>query len=472
MRRLYAEEWSIAIMNCRTCTLQAFLTVMVCLGSGGFACGEADRGGKPNIVFFLIDDLGWADLGCYGSRYYETPRIDALAQQGMRFTDAYAACCACSPTRASILTGQYPARLHLTDWIPGRTPANAKLAIPDWRQYLPSEEVTLAEALKSTGYATAAVGKWHLGSEPYFPEHQGFDVNVAGSNIGAPGSYFSPYKNRPTIPGGKPGDYLTDQLTNEALAFITAHRSEPFFLYLAHYAVHTPIQAKTKLIAEYRDKPGSNGQTSAVYAAMVQSVDESVGRVLDTLDRLDIAEQTCVILFSDNGGLARPNATSNVPLRSGKGFPFEGGVRVPFLIRWPGVVPPGSLCRDVITSVDFYPTVLEITGCRETSDHQALVDGVSLLPLLSETGALERDAVYWHYPHYNPIGGFPYGAVRQGDWKLIEFYEDGHTELYDLRNDLSEANDLAGTKPELAATLAKKLHSWRTSVDAQMPRPR
>jgi len=449
----------------------ASLAIAACLSLSGLLRAHSADADRPNIVFILIDDLGWADLGCYGSRYYDTPRIDEMASQGMRFTDAYAACCACSPTRASILTGKYPARLHLTDWIPGSTPANAKLRIPDWRKYLPREEVTLAEVLKPAGYATAAVGKWHLGSEPYFPEHQGFDLNIAGSNIGAPRSYFHPYGGRPQLAGGKPGEYLTDRLTDEALAFITARRTEPFFLYLAHYAVHTPIQAKTELIAKYREKRSSGSQQSPVYAAMVESVDQSVGRVLDALDQLKLAERTMVILFSDNGGLARPSATSNAPLRSGKGFPYEGGVREPLIVRWPGVVAPGSVCHEVVTSVDFYPTIMETVDSGRIEQDSTTLDGMSIMPLLKQTGTLQRDAVYWHYPHYNPIGGYPYGAIREGDWKLIEVYGDMHVELYNLSDDIGEANDLATAKPEVAAKLRKKLDDWRISVDAQMPRP-
>ncbi len=451
--------------------LSVLLAVTACLGScdGVFAKGAAPT--NPNIVFFLIDDLGWADLGCYGSRYYETPRIDELAAQGMRFTDAYAACCACSPTRASILTGKYPARLHLTDWIPGSTRPNTKLLIPDWRKYLPREEVTIAEVLKSAGYATAAVGKWHLGGEPYFPERQGFDLNVAGSNIGAPRSYFDPYGDRPKIPGGEPNEYLTDRLTDEAVEFIGDHRSEPFFLYLSHYAVHTPIQAKAELIAKYRDKPASGGQKSPVYAAMVDSVDQSVGRIMDTLDRFNLTDRTVVFFFSDNGGLARPTATNNSPLRSGKGFPFEGGVREPLIVRWPGVVPPGTVCRELVTSVDFYPTIAQMVCSKTPVSEDAEIDGVSLTPLLRQTGTLDRDAIYWHYPHYNPIGGYPYGAIREGDWKLIEFYEDEHVELYNVTDDISESNDLADKEPELAARLREKLHQWLKSVDAQMARP-
>ena len=435
------------------------------------AAAVSADGPPPNIVFILIDDLGWADLGCYGSRYYETPRIDRLAGQGMRFTDAYAACPACSPTRASILSGKYPARLRLTDWIPGVTPANKKLAIPDWRKYLRSEEVTIAEVLNAAGYATAAVGKWHLGHEPYFPQHQGFDLNVAGSNAGAPKSYFHPYGNRPRLSGGEPGEYLTDRLTDEAVDFISDHREEPFFLYLAHYAVHTPIQAKESLIAKYRRKPGRDGQANPVYAAMVESVDEGVGRILDTLDRYGLVDRTLVVLFSDNGGLLRPSATSNRPLRSGKGFPYEGGVRVPLIVRWPEVVPAASVCHEVVISTDFYPTLLEITGLKGEASHNDDVDGVSLVPLLKQNGRPAREAVFWHYPHYNPIGGYPYGAIRAGDWKLIEFCEDTHVELYNLKDDVGEQNNLAGAMPDTAAMLRKKLHQWRTEVGAQMPAP-
>jgi arylsulfatase A len=454
------------------CVLRALL-VLFTVARFGFAplSATAAAAERPNVVFFLIDDLGWADLGCYGSRYYETPQIDQLARRGMQFTDAYAACPACSPTRASILTGKYPARLRLTDWIPGRTPANAKLSIPTWRKYLPSEEVTVAEVLQSAGYATAAIGKWHLGGEPYFPEHQGFDLNVAGSNAGSPGSYFHPYGGRPRLAGGEPGEYLTDRLTDEALSFIQSNQAHPFFLYLAHYAVHTPIQGKPELVEKYQGKPGSNGQKSPAYAAMVESVDQSVGRIVETLDRFGLTDRTVVILFSDNGGLLRPSATSNAPLRSGKGFPYEGGVRVPLIVRWPGVVRSGSVCCEVVTSVDFYPTLLEIASVQGGRRHNADVDGVSLIPLLKENGPLARDAVYWHYPHYNPIGGYPYGAVRQGEWKLIEFYEGMHVELYNLKDDIGEKADLAEAKPEFAATLRAKLHDWRRSVGAQMTSP-
>jgi arylsulfatase A-like enzyme len=428
---------------------------------------------RPNIVFILVDDLGWADVGCFGSKYYETPNIDRLAAQGMRFTDAYAACPVCSPTRASIMTGKYPARLRLTDWIPGEGNApNHALLVPPWRQFLPLEEVTLARALKPAGYASASIGKWHLGGPAYFPEHHGFDLNVAGSDTGQPASYFWPYEGKThTVPGlkagGQPGEYLTDRLTDAAESFIETNKDRPFFLYFAHYAVHVPLQAKAAVLAKYQAKRPLGGQTNAVYAAMIESVDESVGRVLGKLEALGLNERTVVVFMSDNGGLW-PQATSNAPLRAGKGHPYEGGIREPLIIRWPGHVRPGRRCSVPVCSIDFFPTLLELAGAPAPGP----VDGLSLAPLLRESGTLPRDALYWHYPHYwsgNLVR--PSGAVRAGDWKLIEFYEDMRVELYNLKEDLGESRDLASARPEKAAELRGRLHRWRDSVDAQMPTP-
>jgi len=428
---------------------------------------------KPNILLILADDLGWADVGCYGSKYYETPNIDRLAAQGMRFTDAYAACGVCSPTRASLLTGKYPARLHLTDWIPGEgNAATNRLEVPAWRQYLPLEEVTIARALKSAGYVTASIGKWHLGGTNYYPEHQGFDINIAGSDIGHPASYFWPYiGKRRTVSGlqagGRRGEYLTDRLTDEAERFITANRNKPFFLYFSHYAVHLPLQAKPSLVEKYKAKSTSGGQTNAVYAAMIESLDDSVGRLLRKLEALGLQERTVVIFMSDNGGLW-PQATSNAPLRAGKGYAYEGGVREPFIIKWPGATQPGSVCSVPVSSIDFFPTFLEMAGVQVPGP----VDGLSLVPLLRQTGSISRDALYWHYPHY--WGGHavrPFGSVRAGDWKLIEFYEDMRVELYNLREDPGETRDLAADKQEKAAELRASLHRWRLAVDAQMPTP-
>lgn len=430
---------------------------------------------KPNIVFILADDLGYRDVGCYGSKFYETPHIDRLASQSLRFTDAYAACAVCSPTRASILTGKYPARLHLTDWIPGEgnSPQN-KLLIPDWQQFLPLTELTLATALKSTGYATASIGKWHLGGEPYYPEHQGFDLNVAGTHWGQPASYFWPYEGRThTVAGlkagGHPGEYLTDRLTDEAERFIEANRDKPFFLYFPHYAVHTPLGGKQALIEKYQAKPVVDEQKNATYAAMIESVDDSVGRILKKLDELGLADHTIVIFNSDNGGLW-PYSTSNAPLRAGKAYAYEGGTREPLIVRWPGVTPAGATCQVPVMSIDFFPTLLEIAGVPL----ERSVDGVSLVPLLKQNGTIHRDSLYWHYPHYwggHPSRVQPFGAVRTGDWKLIEFYENQRIELYNLADDLGEQHDLAAAQPQKAGELRENLHRWLKSVGAQMPIP-
>jgi arylsulfatase A len=455
------------------------LIVSLTLAVAGPARAEPVR---PNVVFILIDDMGWKDLGCYGSAFYETPNCDKLASQGMRFTNAYAACPVCSPTRASILTGKYPARLHLTDWLPGRADMpSQKLLRPKITQYLPLEETTLADALKPLGYTSASIGKWHLGGKPYYPEKHGFDLNIAGNEWGQPPAYFYPYKrgaNGPSIPGleeGKGGEYLTDRLTDEAEKFVEKNRDRPFFLYFAHYAVHIPLQAKKDVIEKYRNKakPG-DPQNNPIYGAMVESVDDSVGRLLKKLDDLKIADRTIVFFFSDNGGLSVKEgpdtpSTSNAPLRAGKGCVYEGGVREPMMVRWPGVVKPGGVCDVPVSSIDFYPTILDMAGAAV--DPKRVVDGVSLVPLLRQSGDLKRDALYWHYPHYSNQGGKPSGAVRQGDYKLIEFYEDGKRELYNLKEDVGETNDLAEKMPEKAKELYEKLKGWRAAVDAQMPTP-
>jgi arylsulfatase A-like enzyme len=455
----------------QTLNRRDFLAALGCASLGMAAASpvQAAPSGKPrpNFVFFLIDDMGWMDVGCNGSRCYETPNIDRLASQGMRFTNAYAACPVCSPTRASILTGKYPARLHLTDWIPGQTMPYEKLRRPDFRQELPLEEVTIAEALKPAGYATASIGKWHLGTEPYYPEHQGFDVNFGGRHIGQPGSYFYPFKQRPDVPKVKDNEYITDRLTDEALKFIEANKDRPFFLYLPHYAVHTPLEGKEEEVERFEKKGlPREGQNSAVYAAMIKSVDESVGRVMARLDELGIADNTVVIFMSDNGGLAR--VTSNAPLRSGKGTLYEGGVREPMIVRWPGVVKPGSVCDTPVISVDFFPTILAMAGVPMTVDN---IDGVDLTPLLHGGTAPAREALYWHYPHYHAGGATPGGAIREGDYKLIDYYGEERFELYELKADLGEQNDLAEKMPEKARELRRKLHDWLHKVDAQMHTP-
>jgi arylsulfatase A-like enzyme len=431
--------------------------------------------------------MGWMDAGCYGSSFYETPNIDGLAGEGMRFTDAYAACPVCSPTRASIMTGKYPARLKLTDYLKGRR--RGKLNPADYLDQMPLEEFTIAEALKEGGYATGFVGKWHLGDKPYYPEHQGFDVNIGGTRSGMPRSYFYPqWRSNPPIEG-RDGEYLTDRLTDESLRFLEANSNKPFLLYLSHYAVHTPLQSKKKLTAKYKAKAKNlapvkgprfvpEGEREArqvqdhpVYAGMVQSVDESVGRVMKKLEELGVADNTVVIFMSDNGGLSTSEGspTSNVPLRAGKGWLYEGGIREPMIIKWPGVVKPGSVCNEPVTSTDFYPTMLKMAGLAlRPKQHR---DGVSLVPLLRQRGKPKRKAIYWHYPHYGNQGGSPGGAVRAGDYKLIEFYEDNRVEMYNLKDDVGEKHDLSAEMPRKAAQLRKMLHDWRKAVDAQMPQP-
>ncbi|MDW8309318.1 MAG: sulfatase [Verrucomicrobiales bacterium] len=426
----------------------------------------------PNFIFVMVDDLGWTDLGCQGSKFYETPHIDRLAREGMRFTQAYAACTVCSPTRAALMTGKYPARLHITDWITGHVRPYAKLRVPDWRMFLPHEERTIAEVLRDAGYATASIGKWHLGGPDFYPQHHGFDVNIGGFDKGSPPSYFSPY-NIPTLADGPPGEFLSDRLTDEAVRFIQKHRDRPFFIYLPHYAVHTPLMGKSNVIARYQAKADpKNPHHNAVYAALIESVDDSVGRILQTLEALQLADCTVIFFTSDNGGLigpARRRVTSNVPLRAGKGSAYEGGVRVPLLVKWPGVTRPGSVCETPVITPDYYPTMLEMAGLKPARSQ--IVDGVSLVPLLRGRGLLRRDAIYWHYPHYHPGGATPYGAVREGDWKLIEFFEDNRVELYNLRDDIGESRDQAVNQPDLAKRLREKLHRWRAKLGAQMPTP-
>ncbi len=432
------------------------------------ATSPAVEAAKPNVVVILVDDLGWADLGCYGSRFHQTPHLDRLAREGLRFTDAYSACTVCSPTRAALLTGKSPARLHLTDWIEGHPAPKAKLLPPDWTRKLDPGESTVASRLKSAGYATASIGKWHLG-EGTTPEQFGFDLNVAGDHRGQPPRYFSPY-GLPKLKDGPAGEFLTDRECSEALAFIEKNRAQPFFLYLPHYAVHTPLGGKPDVIAKYKSRTPDH-QRNAVYAALLESVDDSVGRIRAQLDTLGIATNTVILFTSDNGGLVlggSERSTSNFPLRSGKGDVYEGGVRVPLLALWPGVTRPGSSSSTPVQTVDLYPTLLEIAGVEDVAGHDR--DGLSLMPVMQGKGLPSR-SLYWHYPHYHPGGATPYGAVRSGDWKLIQFYESGHLELYNLASDLGEQQDLANAIPEKANALAKELSDWRTRVGAQMPVP-
>ncbi len=443
--------------------------------SGAAAAGEAGPAAeagsrRPNFVFFLIDDLGQTDLGCYGSTFYETPNIDRLARRGMVFTNAYAACTVCSPTRAALLTGKYPARLHITDWIAGHQRPFAKLRVPEWTKYLPHEEVALPEALAPAGYVSACLGKWHLGGPDYWPEKHGFAENIGGFDKGQPPSYFSPYKI-PTLAEGPEGEYLTDRLTAEAEKFLERHRDRPFLLYFPHYAVHTPLQAKPELVEKYRAKAEANPQRlqkNPVYAAMVESTDQSVGRILAKLDELKLTDNTYVFFTSDNGGLIP--VTHNGPLRAGKGSPWEGGTRVAAIAAGPGIA-AGSRSSVPIITPDFYPTILELAGVAGDAKHNAQVDGKSIVAVLKNTGTLAPRPLFWHYPHYHPGGATPYGAVRLGDYKYLEFYEDGHGELYNLSADIGEQHDLAGEMKEKAAELKALLARWREEVGAQMPAP-
>jgi arylsulfatase A len=444
--------------------------------------------GRPvNVIFILADDLGWSDLSCYGADLHETPNLDRLAARGVRFTDAYSAS-VCSPTRASIMTGKHHARLHVTTWYESSAspPRNRKLLPPVTVANLPHEEVTIAEVFQGAGHLTALVGKWHLGDARFYPETQGFDVNIGGTFWGAPQSFFFPYRGRgafgnefryvPHLEMGKPGEYLTDRLTDEALRIIDEAGDRPFFLYLAHHAPHTPIEAKPELVAHYatKERPGLHHR-NAKYAAMIHSLDEGVGRIMDRLDRRGIADRTVVVFTSDNGGFVNQydgmQVTDNAPLRSGKGSLYEGGIRVPLIVRWPGVTPEGATCREPVSCADYYPTLLEIAGLKGDPSHNAGLDGRSLVPLLkSPDSHLDRDALYHHYPHYY-ASTTPVSAIRAGIWKLLEYHEAGKAELYDLGADLGESKDLAATMPDKVEELRDRLHHWQRDVNVQMPTP-
>ncbi len=420
----------------------------------------------PNVIVILVDDLGWRDLGCQGSEFFETPHVDRLAADGMRFTRGYAACTVCSPSRAAMMTGQYPARLRITDWIPGYRWPQAKLLPPEWTQHLPLETVTVAERLQAAGYATASIGKWHLGGPRFFPEHQGFDENVGGYDRGQPPSYFAPY-GIPTLAEGPTGEYLTDREAAEAVRFITAHEDGPFFLYLPHYCVHTPIEGKPAVTAKYAAKQApSQRPKNDAYAAMVESVDDALGTILATLDELGIRDRTAIFFTSDNGGLAR--VTDTRPLRAGKGSAYEGGVRVPLIVSWPGVTEPGSESDVPVITHDIPATILALTGVGPEPGQP--LDGRDLAGVLAG-GGLDREAIYWHYPHYHPGGATPYSAIRAGSWRLVHFYEDDRDELYDLAADPSETTDLVGREPERAGALRARLEAWLVDVGGQLPVP-
>ena len=444
---------------------------------------------SPNLILINVDDLGWKDLGCYGSDVYETPNIDKLARNGLKFTNAYSACAVCSPTRAAIMTGRYPARLGVTDWIRARfqggkipkdkkNPSgwvgskNKKVLCPQNALWMELEEVTIAEKLKEDGYATCHIGKWHLGADDWYPEKQGFDENYGGCDYGQPPSYFDPFKNKRLdgiygLPGKKQGEYLTDRECDEAVMFIKKNRQKKFFLNFANYAVHTPIQAKPSLLDKYKTKIQSldTKQKNAAYATMVESVDQAVGRIITILKEEGIFDRTLIIFTSDNGGLL--GVTNNAPLRSGKGFPYEGGIRVPLIIFWPDFINGGKVIDTPVSSIDFFPTLSSAAGIKNSTDK--VVDGLNLLPLIKGENNIKRQSLFWHFPHYRGKIN-PYSIIRNGDWKLIKRYDGKPFELFNLKNDLSEKNDLSQDMPEKVKELNEEIMIWLLKTNAKVPR--
>ena len=461
---------------------------------------------KPNVIFILVDDMGWKDLGVYGSTFYETPNINTLASQGMQFMDAYASSPVCSPSRSSIMTGQYPVNTGITDWIPGanrfrKSQPDLKLIEQPFVDNLPKSNTTLGQAFKNNGYATCYAGKWHLGeSQEYWPEDEGFDYNYGGWAAGNPRAggmkgYFSPYNN-PKLKDGPKGEFLTDRLTTETINFIKKEVKEgkPFFADLSFYAVHEPVEAKKEYIEKFTEKAHRLGldtmqqfvkdadwmkghpswkermvQADPVYAGLIYTVDENVGRIMATLKELGIDNNTIVVFTSDNGGLstAERSPTTNYPLRYGKGWNYEGGVRIPLIIKWPGVTTPGTVCDYPVVNTDYYPTFLEMAGLPQMP--QQTRDGVSMVPLLKGEKSFSQKVIFWHYPHYGDQGGSPASSIREGDWKLIQFYYDNHVELYNLRTDIEERRDLSKALPERTAALTEQLNLWKKETNAKIP---
>lgn len=446
---------------------------------------------KPNIVFIVADDLGWADLECYGNKSHQTKNLNKMAMNGIRFTNAYASAPVCSPTRASILTGKSPALLDLTDWIPGRQvrlglEKSKKLQTPEFEHQLNLNEATIAESLKKLGYKTASIGKWHLGDSVYLPTAHGFDVNIGGLEKGYPPSYFYPYQAKDADGKvtyelkdvkdlAKKDEYLTDALTTQAIQFIQKNKENPFFLYLPYYAVHAPIEAKPDLVKKYAylaDKNSKAKNFNPEYAALVETMDTNVGRVLDAIEALHLTENTLIVFVSDNGGLTVKDgkgtpATTNYPLRAGKGHLYEGGVRIPLIIQWKGHINKEFNQTNVVSTNDLYPTVLDILKQNSAPD----LDGKSVYPLLLGKPMNEERPMFWHYPHYSNQGNSPASAIRKGRYKLIEFYEENRLELYDLESDISESKNLVSTLPETARILKTELDQWKKSVKAKEPVP-
>ncbi|WP_182869061.1 sulfatase [Rhodopirellula sp. JC639] len=446
---------------------------------------------RPNVVLILMDDMGAIDLSGEGSTYYRSPRIDSIAKQGMRFSNGYATCCVCSPSRASIQLGTFPARNGITDWIGAKTGLDWKrpdrLLPAEYVHALPHDQVTIAEALRDGGYATFFAGKWHLGDKGSWPTDHGYQVNKGGHDKGSPpGGYFAPYTN-PVLESGPDGESLPIRLAQETVRYINDHKSDPFFAMLSFYSVHGPVQTRKTLWEKYRklapplpegqqrfrvDRtlPVRQVQDHPVYAGMVETVDDAVGMVLDALDANGLTDNTIVVFTSDNGGVSSGDAfcTSNLPLRGGKGRQWEGGIREPFYIRYPALVPAGSSDETPVTGADLYPTLLDLCGLPlRPTQHQ---DGVSLKPLLTG-GTLPDRPLYWHYPHYGNQGGEPHAIIRQDDWKLIHYYEDGRNELYHLATDPGEQSDVSRTQPARAAAMWQQLDTWLNDVGAKRPQP-
>ncbi|MBS1607126.1 MAG: sulfatase [Bacteroidetes bacterium] len=519
-------------------TMKRIFSCSLAILIGSLALHAQQTNKKMNVIFYLVDDLGWTDLGYEGSSFYETPNIDSFSKVGVRFNQAYAACHVCSPSRASILTGEYPARLHLTDWLPGRKDFPfQKLQNVHSEQHLPYDGKTLPMVLKEHGYRTAIYGKWHLGEDPNSTSRQGFDVHVPDYNKGWPnGSYFSPYDMK-GLEGGVKGEYLTDRLTSEALKWVEQNKDHPFFLYLAHYAVHDPIQGRGDLVVKYEKKLAKTGkpkgapfilegnpddgvdvtgtamdeahkgfrvfpdrtvkikqhQDNVQFAAMVDCMDENFGRVMAKLKQLGLEDNTIVIFFSDNGGMSAANfgnparniqpvgldkaySTSNLPLRGGKGWMYEGGIREPLLIYWPHHGEHGVTSDVPVVGTDFYSTILDMVGIDPSPRGLDGIDGKSLVPILkgdkAAADALTKRPLFWHFPAYSNHGAqSPGGAVRLGDYKLIEYYENNRVQLFNLKNDPGEQHDLSKTEPAKVTELTGMLHDWRKKVNAQMPVP-
>jgi len=480
------------------------LGILLILSLGCQPAEDAAAPERPNVLFILADDFGYMDVGAYNSdTFYETPHLDSLAASGMMFTDGYAANPVCSPTRFSIMTGQHPSRKNHTDWFCGQRTERFDHAEYDCA--MDTTQVTIAEAFKEAGYATWFGGKWHLGPDStHWPENQGFEVNKGGWRAGSPsayggGGFFSPYNN-PRLEDGPEGEYLPFRLADEAEAFIAQERDHPFFAFLSFYEVHNPRQAPDSLVEKYRQKRADRGldpdafqprefeeieqvwpgeeprlervvQGRPIYAAMVEAMDTAIGEVLDALQAHGLDENTVVVFTSDNGGLSTSEGrnTSNRPLRGGKGWVYEGGIREPFIVRWPGVTPAGSTADVPVVSTDLYPTLLEIAGLPMRPDQHR--DGVSIVPALQGASALDREALFWHYPHYSNQGGFPGGAIRVGPWKLVENYEDGSVQLFNLDEDLGEQQDRADEQPERVERMRDRLHAWYRAVDARFLQP-